>query len=402
MKKIFSTTTACIILVYTAFAQGGPFKLKGKITGQTGGKLYLSYATGSKLVKDSAVITNGAFAFKGNIAEPSLVFLDGNATTQSIDDPNSVQFFIEPAVITITLKANNFKQAIITGSKTQDEAAELEKNKAPVNKGLQKVADAFTKAVNNYSAAVKAKKPQAVIDSLNEKSAAIHDQVGPFENQLAAIDFQFFRTHPSSFVTLSRLGTYTGTLPLDTLQMYYNNMNNLVQQSTNGKLLAKEISKRKSSAPGALAKSFTTTDIHGVPLSLANYKGKPVLLDFWASWCIPCRHSNPHLKELYAKYHDKGFDIIGVSDDDVDEAAWKKAVANDGIDIWRHVLRGRNINNINGSEDDENDISDKYGIHSLPTKILVDKNGVIVGRYEQGTPEEQAAMDKKIEELVGE
>lgn len=399
MQKLLLTLATSAILVCTAHAQGGPFTLKGKITGKTHGKLYLWYATAGKPVKDSAHINNGTFTFKGSLTEPCYAFLQGNAATMSDGDPNNTNFYIEPALITVKLKANNFKHAVITGCKTQDELAELEKAEAPVHKATEAVSKAFTKATDAYQDAVRAKKPQAVLDSLNEKAAAIHDQFEPFNEKMAAVNYRFFRSHPASYVTAFQLRYYTGSLPLDTLQVYYNNLGSQLQQTIAGKHVAKEIDKRRSGAPGAVAKNFTTTDIHGVPLSLANFKGRPVLLDFWASWCIPCRHSNPHLKELYTKYHDKGLEIIGVSDDDTKEDAWKKAVASDGIDIWHHVLRGAEVNE---DEDDEKDINNKFGIYSLPTKILLDKNGMIVGRYDKGTPEEQAAMDKKIAELVGE
>lgn len=400
MQKTLITLATCLTL--TAQAQGGAFTLKGHITGQSHGKLYLFYSAGGKPVKDSAAIANGAFSFKGTITEPCIAFLHGNVNSGNMDDPNNTSFFISPAPMAITLTANDFKHAVITGSATQNEADALAKEQAPVFSAMKPIYAAYTRAREDYEKAQNAKMPQATLDSLDEKTTAVDEQFEPYRQQLAAMAFNFCRTHPGSYITVFQLNAYASRMLLDTLQLYYNNMSARLQQSSGGRELAKEIEKRKSGAPGATAKNFTATDIHGAALSLADFKGRPVLLDFWASWCIPCRHSNPHLKELYTKYHDKGLDIIGVSDDDGSQDAWKKAVANDGIDIWHHVLRGLDWDKINRGEDNDKDINDKFGIHSLPTKILIDKNGVIAGRYDQGTPEEQATMDKKIAELMGE
>jgi thiol-disulfide isomerase/thioredoxin len=149
-----------------------------------------------------------------------------------------------------------------------------------------------------------------------------------------------------------------------------------------------------------MAHEFTKQDINGQTLSLASLRGKYVLLDFWASWCGPCRKGNPHLKSLYSKYKDKGLEIVGVSDDDRDLAAWKKAVEQDGIGIWRHVLRGLDMEKRMANQPNPDDISDYYGIHSLPTKILIDPQGKIIGRY-GGGGEDDEAMDKKLASIFG-
>jgi thiol-disulfide isomerase/thioredoxin len=152
-------------------------------------------------------------------------------------------------------------------------------------------------------------------------------------------------------------------------------------------------------SPGAKAYVFSSKELRGEPLSLADYKGKYVLVDFWASWCVPCRAGNPHLLSLYKKYKDKGFEIIGISDDDGNSEVWRKAVEKDGIGVWKHILRGLKSDG-KGNFDRTNDISEHYGIHSLPTKILIDPDGIIVGRY-GGGGESEEVMDKKLSEIFG-
>jgi len=168
-----------------------------------------------------------------------------------------------------------------------------------------------------------------------------------------------------------------------------------------GKEIAKQMAELKAGSPGSVAADFTAKDINGNTLTLSTFKGKYILIDFWASWCVPCRRSMPHVKELYAEYKDKGLEVIGVSDDDNDSSAWKKAVATDGTGVWHNVLRGLDWAKLRKGEKSEHDISDKFGIHSLPTKILIDRDGVIIGRYDKGTEEEAAAMDKKLAEAMG-
>jgi len=395
MKKIIAATSFCIAGIACYGQTANSFTLNGKITGLQTGKLRMAYNNG-KPVQDSAEIKNGSFTFKGTVTQPVEVYFSGNTQDGSIDDPDFTSFFIEPGIITIALKEGDFKHAVITGSKTQNEAKELQDSMAALQQKIKPLSAAYENINAIYMQAMKDKKPEAYLDSLHEKAAAIHDQLSDYSPQFAATSYRFFARHPASYVTAANLRFYVSSLTLDSLKMFYNNLGASVQQSIYAKEVAKQIDQMQGGSPGAVAKNFTATDINGNKLSLANFKGKYIIVDFWASWCIPCRHSNPHLKELYAKYHDKGFDIIGVSDDDSDDTAWRKAVAKDGIGIWHHVLRGYNSDKpaLN------NDINEKYGVHTLPTKILIDKNGVIVGRYDKGTEEEQAEMDKRIAEVM--
>jgi thiol-disulfide isomerase/thioredoxin len=117
--------------------------------------------------------------------------------------------------------------------------------------------------------------------------------------------------------------------------------------------------------------------LKGQTLSLSTFSGKYVLLEFWGSWCVPCRKGNPHLKELYYSYKDKGFDIIGIAKDDDTKDAWVKAVKKDELP-WHQILVG--------------DLDTKYNITSYPTKILIDQKGIIIGRY----GEDEKELDEKL------
>ena len=358
------------------------FELKGKVEGINGGYIFLNYTNGEgKTIRDSTAVMTGSFSFSGTIAGPTMVSMF-YGKPRSVDDLNYFNFFVEPGLITIQLTEDGFKEAVITGSKTQVLYRELEKEKKPIYEKLREITAEFMKEG----------------DKDKEKAAAIQDKKVPYTRQLDSIDYKFFATYPTSHVTAYMLRYHVGDFSWDKLQEYYDRLGKEVQQTSYGKYISEEIEKLRAGSPGAMANDFSKADINGKAVSLSEFKGKKfVIIDFWASWCVPCRKGNPHLKELYGKYKDKGLEIIGVSDDDSKPENWRKAVDQDGLP-WRHVLRGLDWEKIRKGEKSENDISEKFGIHELPTKILIDKNGVILGRYYEYDEE----LDSKLKEIFGE
>lgn len=390
-----------LIVLLTGYQlQAQQFSIKGKIIGQKTGILTLSY-TGSdgSYTLDSAVIKDGLFEFKGALNEPVMAFFSGEVKSRSMDDPNAATFFIEPGQLTLDVKMNDFKNLVLRGSKTQDEYRALEKLKEPILQEMKPVSDAFQKVNEAYMRAKEDHKPDSELDALKEKVNLERDKFQPYRERQAKIELAFIASHPNSSLSAYLLRWKVASMSLNEARESFAKLSEKIKQSLYGKDVQKEIRKLESGSPGSIASVFTTQDINGQRLSLADFKGKQyVLLDFWASWCVPCRKGNPHLRSLYSKYKEKGFEIIGVSDDDSNHEAWKKAVAQDQIGVWKHVLRG--LKRSPDGFDRSGDISEPYGIHSLPTKILIDKNGMIIGRY-GGGGENDEALDLKLEQLFG-
>lgn len=371
------------------------FTLNGTLKGAT--PMLKLYYTGSdgKQHQDSIRVKDGKFSFHGDINEPTMGWLTSGSQSGR-DNNHNTTIWLEPTSMTIDLPAADYKKAVVKGSVTQEEYQQLEAEKAPIYKEMEPLSKQYEKAGEALRAAEKAKKDDTYLDTLRYRAAAIHDQFDPYFERAAQKDYAFYRSHPQSYVTASTLRYHVSSLPLDTVRMYYNNLGPKMQASGYGKAIAEEIEKLAAGSPGSMAKDFTASELNGSTLQLSALKGKVILIDFWASWCVPCRKSMPHVKELYSQYKEKGLEVIAVSDDDRDSTAWKKALAKDGTDIWHNVLRGLDWDKLRKGEKNDKDISEKFGIHSLPTKIIIDRDGKIVGRYDKGTEEEAVEMDKKL------
>ncbi len=171
---------------------------------------------------------------------------------------------------------------------------------------------------------------------------------------------------------------------LEDVEKIYNKLDPAIQQTYMGTKIAALAKQLKATSIGQVAPDFTLPDADGKMVSLSSFKGKITLLDFWASWCGPCRAENPNVVAAYTKFHPKGFDILGVSLDD-QKTQWQSAIKKDELP-WTHVsdLKGWN-----------SDVAQLYGIQSIPSNLLLDKNGVILAKGLRG-----AELDAKLSELI--
>ncbi len=380
MKRIICVVSLPLVLSQLVTAQK-KFSIAGTVTGNAPAKYYLQYSNGTKYVTDSAEVKNGRFSFAGTLLQPAPGVVSAALIRNMTGNKKEQAYlFLEPAAMTINIANGDLSTIVLKGSVSNDENVQLEKEKEAATAQYKPLLDALKNEKDH------------------DKAGAIREQLAPYFNTNSQLSRKFIREHHNSFLSLYLMRFEIGSMTLDSAKYYYNSLNTALQKSKDGLDIAKEIKSLEQGSPGSVAFNFSKKDINDQPLSLSDFKGKYVLVDFWASWCVPCRAGNPHLLELYKQYKEKGFEVISVSDDDRNHDAWKKAVEKDGIGVWKHVLRGLDMNKRMKNESNPEDISEHFGIHSLPTQILIDPKGIIIARY-GGGGEEHEALDAKLKEV---
>ena len=377
------------------------FVIKGKVENAKNYSLVqITYEDESGARKtDSTRIFNGVFSYIGKTKQPVSAYAtfknENQAASQSFE--NYFTFFIEPGIIEVSGNTDFPKDALVKGTKNNNLNIEFTNLTKEEHAALAPLSKSYNEKSMAYGKAKQAGESEETVKKLYEEANNERAKMTPYYDAMLAKQMAYMKANPNSFLTANQLRYRVSSTPLNEIQEIYAQMDDDIKNTSAGKELAKEIANIVSGSPGSIAVDFVDTDINGKTLKLSDFKGKYVLLDFWASWCVPCRQGNPHLLSLYAKYKSKGFEIIGVSDDDRNHEAWKKAVNQDKIHVWKHVLRGLKSDE-KGGYDRSEDKSENYGIHTLPTKILIDPKGVIIGRYGSGGGND-ADMDSKLKEI---
>lgn len=342
------------VLMTFAVACSGPsneYHVTGNLDGATPGWVVLSKVEDNNLVPvDSVETTDGSFSFTGHIDMPESYFLQFKA------DNRYHRFFIEPgAEIVISGKLEEPK---IEGSKTQDIYEDFKKGIADLDDQRNTIYKDFRTAMNE--------KDTAKLEEIQTEAQKIDDQQHQFTTD-------FVKEHSNSvvgpYVTVNNIYQFD----LDELKDLRSGFSAGLDGTKYVNIIDEQISKLEDVAIGQTAPLFTQNDTGGNPVSLEQFRGNYLLIDFWASWCSPCRQENPNVVLAYQKYHDKGFNILGVSLDK-DETRWLDAIDADNL-TWTQVsdLKGW-----------QNEASNLYGVSSIPANFLLDPDGVIVAKDLRG------------------
>ncbi len=365
------------------------FSLNGRLIGQDTGFIVLRYSPESKWKFDTANIRNERFRFLGEIFEPTRAIL--------IDGENEAEFYIEPGTINITINKEKFTDFKISGSKTQTEEEVINEMVKPVYEKL----DLWKQKRNFVSDSIKNMKDEIRKKELESKLDMIDNQWFLARKELDQTWLKFVLENPKSYVSPYYLNILVGNdvLSLDSMNLVFNALDTAIQNSIYGNRIKEIIAKKENTRIGALAPDFKAFDINKEIVTLSEFRNKSiVLLDFWASWCVPCRQSIPYLKTLYKKYHSEGFEIISVSID-MKKDAWLQAIKEEGIDIWYNVPVAENYAS-GPSFIKKDDIYYNYDVGAVPTYLLIDKNSRIIGHWKGLSPENEKSLNDQIAELL--
>lgn len=334
------------------------FLISGEVKGVNQGVIYLGYRENAIDKKDSAIIAGGKFSFKGKVIEPVYAFL--STRNRKV----FVGFFLENKKVTILV--DSLGKSNVKGSPVTDIYTEWI-NKWDVVR--QKAGGIYKRMDEEYKK--EGQDPHSRTAKLSDTARkAFDEEFKALGVESDSTVFPTVRKYPNSvasaFIIVDR---YVSWHDVSNAQKMYNYLTPEIKKSGYGIQIKNFIDTDAKVSIGKAASDFTMNDTTGHPVKLSGFKGKYVLLDFWASWCGPCRKENPNVVNAYKKFHDKGFEIVQVSLD-TKRAAWIGAIQKDGLN-WIHLsdLKGW-----------QNDAVVLYGIKAVPTNFLIDKDGKIIAR----------------------
>lgn len=344
------------------------YTVSGKIEGLKHGKVYLSCTDAGALKVDSTMAEEGKFSFKGQIEEPLFYILkiaDGQQRTQT-------GFFLESGKVTIKGHKDSLYKAEVSGSKSNDQWKEwgIAWRKIAVQAGpVYRRLDSATQ-----KGKVKASPEDRKI--FDDGMKYLNDQTG---EAVVAFMTKYPQSSVGPFIIIDRFISYPDPAML---AKTFSLAGETARNSYYGKKITEYRLIAAKTGIGARP-DFAVADTSGKTVKLSDLRGKYVLVDFWASWCVPCRKENPNVVKAYRDYKGKGFEIVGISLD-TKKDSWLKAIEKDSL-TWSHVsdLKGW-----------ESGVVKEFGVTVVPTNFLVDREGKVIANNLR-----EEALQKKLKEL---
>lgn len=377
LKFAKKTLILAALLPSIAFAQEETATMKFQFEGNNPtGKVYIKYNLYGPFITDSIQVSKKSAEFKIPAKNPTQVTLsyskDGLATKNTrLDDMRTI--YVENGTATIVMN-DSIKTASITGMPIVESYDHYLNYIKPLE--LQ-----FAIIRKEYDAL----SPEQKSDLAYTKPIfAKQDELAQARKKMLS---QYIIENPNSvFSTHGLRGIHHLLLP-EEFDRLFNALSVENQNSSIGALLSDYLKASKIAGVGKMAPDFTQNDVNGKPVKLSDFKGQYVLLDFWASWCGPCRAENPNVVKAYNKYKDKGFAVLGVSLDSPNgKNAWLKAIEDDKLE-WT------NVSDLKGWK---NEASNLYMVRAVPQNYLIDPTGKVIAINLKGYK-----LGEKLEEIFG-
>lgn len=350
-----------LLFPLTTFAQSGAYHIKGHISGnKPTGKVYLTYRNGETVVIDSASLNNDLFEFRGQLKRPTgaYVIVDHSGAGLTKLNPrhdDRLPFFIEHGIINIAA-TDSIAKAKITGSKLNAENEAFKLAIKPYNDRLIAIGQ-------QYMSASAEQKASAAFRQASHKQSHLAED----ERKIAAI--KFIEQHRDSYICFEALRLF-GLKPNPAeVEPVFSKISLAIRESEPGKAYSEKLKKIRATAVGAIAPDFVQNDTSGHPVSLSGFRGKYVLVYFWASWLPSSRIENKNVVQCFNKYKGHNFTILGVSLDK-ERNNWIKYIQYDKMN-WTQVSDLQFVKNA---------VAVQYNVDDIPASFLVDPRGKIIAK----------------------
>ncbi|OYT16437.1 MAG: hypothetical protein B7C24_07725 [Bacteroidetes bacterium 4572_77] len=342
------------------------YTISGEIIGATTGEVQLKTRSENGYINlDSASLIDGKFTMQGKVEQTKFAYLTSKIFK------GGIPIFVENGKISIVMHIDSAAKAVVSGSQAQDIYTTAKEEMAAIDELWQDYYYNTFKYLNDEEKA----KSESYLNSIYDSATVLKKTY--ITNYLTSND--------NSAASAQLLLDNEDALGSEAMLKIFETLSPLALASSSGEFLSSRVAIMKTTAIGQSLVDFTMNDTKGNPISLSEAtKGKYVLVDFWAAWCSPCRRENPNVVANYQKYHDKGFDVFGVSFDE-NKDNWLKAIEDDGL-TWMQVSDLKGWQNAAGK---------LYGIRSIPQNLLLSPEGIILAKNLRGE-----ALGEKLSELL--